>query len=255
LEIAMEIFIPSSGRANAQVTYHELPKEIRERVKIVVPRDEVRAYKKYPTITGKGVVRDICKVRQWILERAENKFIMLDDDLVFAIRREDEPTKFRPATLPDIRHLFETIESLLGGYAHVGIATREGGNRNTADYLENGRMIRALAYCARVLRQEEVRFDRVKGREDLDMTLQLLRAGLDNKIVNWAVTNQGGSNSKGGCAQWRTFEVMDATARQLHKLHPDYVRLVEKTTKTAWGGGTRTEVVISWKRAFDESQS
>jgi len=251
----MEIFIPSSGRPLSQVTYHALPKELRERVKIVVPPDEVWAYRKYPIITHKRVVRDICKVRQWILERAHNKFIMLDDDLVFAIRREDEPTKFRPATHADIVHLFETVESLLGGYAHVGIATREGGNRNTADYLENGRMIRALAYCARVVLQEKARFDRVRGREDLDMTLQLLRRGLDNKIVNWAVTNQGGSNSKGGCAQWRTFEVMDETAKQLHKLHPEFVRLVKKTTKTAWGGGTRTEVVISWKKAFESAQS
>jgi hypothetical protein len=33
-------------------------------------------------------------------------------------------------------------------------------------------------------------------------------------------------------------------------LHPNIVSVVEKTTKTAWGGGTRMDVIIQWKKAL-----
>jgi hypothetical protein len=36
----------------------------------------------------------------------------------------------------------------------------------------------------------------------------------------------------------------------LQLLHPAFVKVVEKATKTSWGGETRTDVQVSWKKAY-----
>jgi len=36
----------------------------------------------------------------------------------------------------------------------------------------------------------------------------------------------------------------------LAELHPGLVKVVTKETKGAWGGGTRTDVVVQWKKAL-----
>ena len=42
---------------------------------------------------------------------------------------------------------------------------------------------------------------------------------------------------------------------EMGELHKGFVRVVEKKTKTAWGWGTRKDVVISWKKAYASYQS
>jgi len=45
-------------------------------------------------------------------------------------------------------------------------------------------------------------------------------------------------------------EVQSQGAERLKELHPDVVEVVEKETKTAWGGATRKDVKVQWKKAF-----
>lgn len=250
----MEIYILSSGRAQKQTTWDNLPRSLQERVKLVVPPDEATAYGRYPLLTGGWVVRNPGKVRQRLIEQAENKVVMLDDDLVFATRRTDDPTRFREATPYDLSTLFNEIEDSLSEFAHVGVAPREGGNRNTDRTMQCTRMMRVLAYQAQTLRAMKVRFDRLQVMEDFDVTLQLLRAGLPNIVLNHMVQNQNGSNAAGGCSQWRTPQIQTDAAYALKELHPRYVTVVQKETKTAWGGGVRTDVRIQWKEAYASSR-
>jgi hypothetical protein len=42
-------------------------------------------------------------------------------------------------------------------------------------------------------------------------------------------------------------------ARGLFVLHSPFVKVVEKTTKTSWGGQTRTDVIVKWKAAYDSA--
>lgn len=250
----MEIYILSSGRAQKQTTWDNLPRSLQERVKLVVPPDEATAYGRYPLLTGGWVVRNPGKVRQALIQRAKNKIVMLDDDLVFATRRTDDPTRFREATPYDLSALFNEIEDSLREFAHVGVAPREGGNRNTFRTMQCTRMMRVLAYSATTLRKHKVRFDRLHVMEDFDVTLQLLRLGYPNLILNHMVQNQNGSNAAGGCSQWRTPQIQTDAAYALKELHPRYVTVVQKETKTAWGGGVRTDVRIQWKEAYASSR-
>ena len=45
--------------------------------------------------------------------------------------------------------------------------------------------------------------------------------------------------------------MMDRCSNELAALHPDFVKVVEKYTKTSWGGGIRTDVRIAWKKAYE----
>jgi hypothetical protein len=153
-----------------------------------------------------------------------------------------------------LRHAFHELQStLMGGVAHAGFACREGANRVTSPHIVNTRILRVLGYNRKILAKENITFGRVQVMEDFDVALRLLRAGYPNCILNHVAHNQKGSGAAGGCSTYRTPQVQAQAAHVLAALHPGYVKVVEKTTKTAWGGGTRTDVNIQWKKAYAES--
>lgn len=250
----MQIFIPTRGRIFQETWSSITENQTWPDLKFVMPHGQMFARSNVlftpPEINGIG------PTRQWIIDNAtDDKILMLDDDLVFATRREDEPTKFRPSTSEEIAGLFARIDGLLDRFAHVGVSTREGGNRDVSDLVTNTRLLRILAYRVDVLRSENVRFDRLELMEDFDVTLQLLRRGYPNIRINNIVHNQRSSNAPGGCSTYRTLEKQSQAATGLKGLHPQFVSVVTKKTKTAWNGQERQDVVIGWKRAFDSAKS
>jgi hypothetical protein len=202
-------------------------------------------------------IKRLSPTRQWILENSpETSFVLFDDDLVFATRRKDDYTKFLPAGRAGVNRMLNYLDYLLVRYAHVGLMAREGGNRVPVDahgkpvtYLEATRMMRVLGYN-RSLMPADARFDRVPTKQDFDMTLQLLRAGLPNAVITEFVHNQAGSNTAGGCSAYRDAKMMEVSANKLAKLHPGFVKVVTKTTKSSWGGGERVDVQVAWKKAL-----
>jgi hypothetical protein len=249
----VEIFIPTLARPDRQETWNNLPDSLRERTRLLVDEREVAAYRRFPCVALPSDCKGIGRVRQWVIENVKDKVVMLDDDLTFAMRRLDEPTKFLPATVRNIELIFSTIERCLNAYAHASLATREGGNRCTDHWMFNTRLLRVLAYRADVLREEGISFNRLPVMEDFDVTLQLLRRGYPNITINWAVQNQLGSNLAGGCSTYRSLETQRQAALGLKDLHPDFVQVVTKQTKTAWQGQERTDVKIQWKRAYESA--
>lgn len=245
----MKIYIMSSGRATKQITWNGLPQEIQKDTKIVVPWDEREAYRNFPVLTDKSIIRDVTKTRQFLVETTSGPMCMLDDDLTFAVRRTDNPTKFATAEADDIEEMFNDIELNLITYPHVGVASREGGNRNIEPYLYNTRAMRVLACDCGVLNSLKIRYDRLKLMSDFDVTLQLLRAGRDTVVLNWIVNNQAGSNAAGGCSQYRTKPMQEADAHLLQSFHPEFVRLSIKTTKQAGMWAERLDVTCAWKKA------
>lgn len=246
----MQIYIPTFGRSRDQVTFHNLPPEVQNRVNLLVDWKEAALYDDYPHILLPSDVRGIGKVRQWAVENSEDKFVMLDDDLTFATRRDENPTLLRPATGPEIYDMFEHLNAELDQYKHVGVASREGANRNVDVWIPNTRMLRILGYSAKTLLRENIRFDRIRVMEDFDVALQLLERGYPSQLYNWMTHNQKSSNAPGGCSSYRTMEVQAKAAHMLQVFHPEYVTLVQKKTKTAWNGQERWDVRIAWKKAY-----
>ena len=207
-------------------------------------------------VTLPDAIRTIAPTRQWIVENVgeEKALVMVDDDLVFYKRRDDDAEKLRDISPVELRHAFFQLEKeLLSGAAHAGFAPREGANRCTSKFMTNTRIMRVLGYRRDVLLKECITFGRLPVMEDFDVALRLLRAGYHNIILNDYAHNQAGSGKEGGCSHFRTKELHAACAEKLAELHPRFVRVVEKTTKGAWGGGTRKDVFIQWKKAYDSS--
>lgn len=252
----MEIYIHSAGRALEQPTYTAL-KQAGLDPYLVVQKAEAKAYRAaWPdarTIVLPAKITTLSPTRQWLMDNGDGQFVLMDDDLRFFVRRADDPSKFQPATGKDIKAMFKLIEKSLKKFAHVGLCAREGGNRMTED-AQCTRMMRVLAYDRDRVRATGARFDRLPTKQDFDMTLQLLRAGLPNLVLHQYCHDQGGSQAAGGCSTYRTEEMMVASANGLAALHPDFVTVVQKETKQAWGGGVRTDVRIAWKKAYDSAR-
>lgn len=255
----MKIYIPSLGRSVAQQTFNELRGVRNADVKIVVSPKEAGAYafhndEENLIVCPPGVQGHIGRVRNWIiryhLEHANNpRMAMMDDDLTFSTRRKDDRTKALPSTRKDLEKMVDVLDSALLTYSHGGILAREGANRMADnDVVFNTRVMRVLAVDASVA--QTVDYARCQYMEDFDATLQLLRKGFENFVLCDWWHNQPGSNAAGGCSGTRTLEKQAAAAHKLKKLHPDFVTVVEKQTKTSWGGATRTDVRIAWKKAY-----
>ena len=251
----MDIIICTHGRGpKRQLTYDNLPPAIQEQSTTLIQWRERENW----LGTGRRImilpdhVRDLPSTREWVHRNMNTKVVMLDDDLVFSRRRTDEPTKFTGEDL-DLEDMFKRIENGLDFYAHVGVSHREGANRNTATYLLVGRMMRVLAYRTDIMLREKIISNRTPDVEDFDVTLQLLRKGYPNFIVNNWVHNQGGSDQTGGCSEYRTPETHDRDVRIMAEAHAPFVKVVKKKTKDKWcadENGERTDVIIQWKKAF-----
>lgn len=201
----------------------------------------------------------ITNKRQFIFEQCaalgKDKVLMLDDDLVFARRRKDNPTLFLPATDDDLLEAVNEMEDALDDYPHVGFGHREGGNRRPETQLFNTRMMRALGWNVPWIMKKPYKINDVRLMEDFYMTLKLLTDGEQTCCLNWIVTNQKGSGTAGGCSTYRTAEMQAEAALTLKRHFPDFVEVVTKETKGAWGGGERVDVRIQWKRAAEYGAS
>lgn len=253
----MKIYIPSKARADQKWhTWEALPPAAQKRAFMVIGPDDADAYaERFPMSQLMVVdVHGIGAVRQHIIDISEGPVLMLDDDLSFFVRREDDRTKLAKATPRDVSSMLRKMEQILRSNAHAAIAVREGANRNTDPYLFNTRCLRALGYDASVLKAEGVSFDRLPVMEDFDVALQLLRKGYQSVTLNEWCQDQGTSNAPGGCSTYRTMDVQAQGAEGLAALHPGFVKVVTKTTKTAWGGQTRKDVQVSWKKAYESGK-
>ncbi|MFO0448609.1 MAG: hypothetical protein ACK52I_08100 [Pseudomonadota bacterium] len=252
----MQIFIPTYGRSGEQATLSNLLPTGRK-VTLVVQEREASKYLAHSVLESVSVqvlppeIQTISATRDYILKHAtDDSILMLDDDLDFAVRRTDDPTRFRSPETEDIKRMLNEVEELLTTSPFVSIGAREGGNRNVEPYLYNTRMMRALGYRRDYLNAWKITFAPMELMEDFHVALQIMLVGGTCVVANKWVTNQrSGSGAKGGCSSYRTLEMHGDAARQLAALYPEYVTVVHKQTKTAWGGQPRLDVRVAWKKA------
>ncbi len=256
----MDICIVTYGRPHKQVTLDNLPPKWQQKVNLVVQEREAHLHVGRENIGHLLVlpnhIHDIRNTRHYLVHECKwlksDKLLMLDDDMTFAARRLDDMSKFVPMINLDYDDMFTDVEDILDHFAHAGISHREGANRKTTVYVGNTRQMRVLAYKKSILRKHQIT-GRTKVMEDFDVNLQLLRLGYSSRISNMWVHNQGGSNVAGGCSTFRTPEVQAEAAHELKRLHPRFVTVLQKETKTSWGGGTRTDVRVQWAKARDSA--
>lgn len=261
----MQIYIPTYRRTGDQHTLKALPTEWQSRTTLVV--DELDADKiGFYARTGKTMfqrakllivpdhVTTIAKKRAFIIEQArEDKIVMFDDDLRFAARYypgcDATSPKLEKAQPEAIAAALEQLSAKLDDYVHAGFSARQGNNRLDYGWLNTRRMMYALGYRPKVVR-EVCDLGRIETREDFDYTLQLFSKGLDNVVYSELCVDQS-YNAKGGCSEQRTMEASNADAERLAELHPGLVKVVEKDYKASV---PRKEVIVQWKKALEQGQ-
>lgn len=255
----MKIYIPTRGRPDKQVTYNNLPPELQAKTTLVVNEYEAHAYdNKYNLLVVPPTITNLPKKRQYIVELHDSakfgpKMIQLDDDLGFDVRRTDMRVRFRKSEPEDLVEGFSLVEKLLDEYPSGGIRHREmAQDAPDVDYV--CRVSRALAFDTRILLREQIYLDRLIAHEDFDCTLQLLRKGYKNFNVSTIIQGQGASNADGGCSIYRDYEKQEQSARGLHALHPDFVKIAIKKSNNwkNWSSDTRVDVTMQWKKAYAE---
>lgn len=252
----MDVIIHTLGRAT-RAEQHTLRQLLEDNIRptLVVQEHEKPKYGWYASgnvVAVPDAIRTLAPTRDWIIHSmpGDDKVVFMDDDLHFAVRRGDDRTRFRQPESEDLRMMLRAMDRALDQYPMVGIGAREGGNRVTAEFVFNSRIMRVLAFRRSYLKNKMLTFHPMVVMEDFHINLQILRSGADTCILNNWVSNQaGGSDAPGGCSTYRSDAVQTASAHKLAQLHPGFVRVVQKQTKTAWGGKTRTDVVVQWKQA------
>src|ERR1035437_2402709 len=150
----MRIYIPTLFRNKVQITLNRLPKKLLKDVVLVLDKDDTDSMNGMPVSAAEIAVcpkRGIGHVRQWIVDNHNVKkygpnLLMLDDDLRFFVRREDDSSKFLPATDIDIIECIVMLEDLMAGhgagnYAHAGILAREGGSGEHTSELQSSQYL------------------------------------------------------------------------------------------------------------------
>lgn len=199
------------------------------------------------TVLPRGVDK-LHTTRQWLLDNTKQRYlIILDDDLRFATLIDDEG-HYTMSTRRQRRDMFRGLVRALKKRAHASIASRQGAGFQREPYNESTRMQRVLAYDLVKVRKTGARFDRVNPLSDFDMTLQLLRAGLPNRVLYaWVQDEVSGFGAPGGCSIWRTPKRLRIAQKWLRKTWGrDIVNLSKRQYKD---GETRLEVRIAWKKA------
>lgn len=254
----VSLYIPTINRVNKQETFNNLPPEWKKGQKtfIVCPENE----KKRHEAAGRNVLvhpascTHIGRVRQWIVDNAKTKFILMsDDDHTFCSRIKPDAYNLKVANELETIHMLSTLETMLvvEKYHHIGVDARQGNNRHFPhDFLINTRVNNFHGFNRETLIKHKIRFDALPLMEDFHVTLSLLELGYANKLLTQYCWNQPGSNAPGGCSGYRTPELQTKAANMLKEKHPDFVTVVEKQAK-GWGAmKTRTDVRIQWKKAF-----
>lgn len=249
------VYIPTYKRDSLRTLENLQGTEILKRTALVVHPDDVDKYEKYGVqVVACPVQGELGAVRRWLMENHEGQYmIQMDDDLRFAVRREDEPSKFRLPESPDeIDEMFRRVFTLLTEVPLVGVRQRGGANRSTPPLEAAVRqcMLHALDVWKA---KEEGWVYKSSVFEDFDYTLQVLTSGYQNAVLTTHTIDQAESNAPGGVAGYRNNTRMERDALDLALDYPDFVRIV---AKKGWRGMEyRTDVNVQWKRALASSAS
>jgi hypothetical protein len=253
----MKIIIPTKGRIYNQLTLENLTPELHVRSTIICPPSEVEDHRRlHPyveVIAQPDEGMGISVKRKWIIDTCEDdKIVMLDDDLRFATRREDDPGLFRTATESEINRAFNELEEILSeDVPHAGFAARGGSIGSLARQggwqISGKRMMYVLGFYLPTVRQH-AEFGRVFTHEDIDITLQLLSKGYPNAVNFTLVVDQKFGN-KGGCTDERDIQKSNEDVLKLAAFHPNYITVSLKEYENS---PSRLEVVCQWQKALTE---
>ncbi len=254
----MTIMIPTRGRVSEQVTLNILPPSLKRNVVLLVDYEEFDDYSfEYDGIcqvecVPKGI-SGIAAVRQYGIEICKTSFLfLLDDDMMF-YKRQPNSISLKYSTDEEVEEMFGILIDTMGfdEFTMVGLSARQGNNHNTDDYADVTRQMNFHGVNIKKFKEHGLRFDGSEVMEDFNLLLDMFTQGIPNRVFYKYCWGQKSSGADGGCSLYRTPELQRKCALALKDKYPDFVTVVEKTSKSGWKGlETRTDVRMQWKKAF-----
>lgn len=274
----MALYVPTYRRTDRDMTLQQIPFRWLGRTVIVCGPGEGDFYAdRYRTARiVESKLETIAAKRAWIFKDAHKqkheKIMVFDDDLIFFVRRlnhkayagfdqgdgklwgtlvDAEPDLARLVRADEFNmdRLLKNMQWALDTYRHIGISQRFMNNAVGHEFTTTTKVTHAMGYHVPTV-MKHCQLGRVKMFEDLDYTLQLLRAGFDNAVYHWAAVNDPyGFNAKGGESERRTVAMIDGGARRMEQLHPGLVKAVQRTGAKADVFG-HYRIVVRWKKAL-----
>lgn len=243
----MNIYILSSGRPSRQITYNNLPKDLKYNIIFVVPEKDMVQYLETHGDCNFIFHRKegIRATRQYVLDlTGDNKLVLLDDDLTFYIRQY--AGNYIKNIKEDLHRLFDLVNEELDNYAHVGLCNKF--MSQTQPRIRNVGLgyYQFLAYNKALFPKPAPRF-RLEIGEEHDFHLQLRSRGLISSVLTeWAKSDV--SHAPGGCEEWRTKALEITEHNRMADLWPGIVKVVP--TKKFSG----TTIRIAWKKLDKQVQ-
>jgi len=247
------VAIVTKGRVKKQITYDQFSPEVKKNIVFVVSKEEAPEH----LALGRKVIlcplqgtsnSSMGSIRQWLVEYMDKPFIMMDDDIRF-YKRTAPGNRSLIKTPPDrLDRLIVLIVFLLrSGYAHVTVNLRSNFVYfdSKDSYTWNTHPHGVIGINPVVMRHHNIRY-RLKLHEDIDVALQLLRAGYAMpNIVDFASMPATGYNEVAGGCDFRSAELFYTEAEKLLQFHRDFI-----TPKVPLQDHTPEDIYTNYRHLF-----
>ena len=253
------IFIPTLGRSDNQITYDNLCDKWKSKTILIVQEHEAHLYQNYNIQVLPAHIKSIAPTREWIAQQNIGKIYgVLDDDLKFyrtRMKGETFDKSKRKMTDEDFDELEQTIFSWLNDDIAVCGLSNAVRPPNINDEYEDIKSVSQLFFFdGKKIPVYDISWNDCVVTEDTHVLLQLTKKGLKSRISNRFRYESAPPAMAGGCSTFRTIELQNESNLTLFKLHPGLVRLVEKeVTRGGFAGQTAIHAVVQWKKAYQTS--
>jgi hypothetical protein len=253
------IFIPTLGRPDNQITYSNLCDKWKAKTILVVQEHEAHLYKDYNILVLPAHIKSLPPTREWIAQQNIGKvYGVFDDDLKFyrtRMKGETFDKSKRKMTDEDFDDLENTICEWLGNDITVCGLSNAVRPPNIVDEYEDIKSVSQLFFFdGRKVPVDDISWNDCTCTEDTHVLLQLIKKGFKSRISNRFRYESAPPAVAGGCSTYRDVSKQNESNLTLFKLHPGLVRLVEKEVKRGgFAGQTAIHVVVQWKKAYKTS--
>lgn len=246
--------IPTLGRLHNQITFNNMPPSVQDRTKFVVQAHEgdeaIKLFGDDLVDVLPPTINRIGPTRQWIWEKYRGTdHAVFDDDIKVTHRSNG---KYHLATEAEWELLEKTMDSYHDDDMLITSLGTTWAPPPPDPFSDNGRIMTNWWFSKNL--QYPIDWTRVPAGEDLDVVLQTLTNGIQNRISYDFLANVGATNSAGGCSTWRDISVHNKSQELLQSLWPDFVKIKEKEVKSGpWKGQKKLNVTLLCKKAYKSS--
>ncbi len=250
----MNIVVTSYNRAGNCSTLDQIPKERRKRIYLCVYKKEAKKYHElypdYEILVRPEGLHGLSNTRQWLCEYfCPQPLLMLDDDLRFYWR--DAGLKHHPMDLVHWDRMIMAIMTGLGpgGFPHVSISFKWMNNTKTRSQSYCSRASAFHACDTKFVMANKIKWNRVENLQEPDFILQILKMGKRTMILNNFCHDQR-CGMPGGCTVDRTIAILEKSAKEVNRLHPECTKLRTTTSYHCFKKQPVTDLRVQWQKAY-----